>query len=67
MYCTHLSAQVPGLFGHLVNGWVQWVTFLFPASLWKETKTERKKKKHQLKQIVFDYQQRTMNFTVFSQ
>lgn len=36
--CTHLSAQVPGLFGHLINGWVQWITFLFPASLWKEAK-----------------------------
>lgn len=30
---THLSAQVPGLFGHLIDGWIQGVSFLFPASL----------------------------------
>lgn len=30
---THLSAQIPGLLGHLVDGRVQRVSFLFPASL----------------------------------
>ncbi len=30
---THLSAKITGLLGHLVNSWIQWISFFFSSGL----------------------------------